>query len=99
MATIIDRDTKLAYLNYIRDGKMTAVAASKELCVHISTVHNWMKKYKEDPINALPGSGNQKPSDAEVRKLQKENIQLQAELEFLKKAAAYFAKDHGKSMR
>lgn len=99
MRKLIDRETKLAYVQQIIDGKMTAPAAAKELGVHETTVYEWVKKYKADPQHALPGSGKQKPDDEETRKLRKQVKQLEAEVEFLKKASAYFASGHGKSMR
>lgn len=99
MSKSIDRDTKLAYIQQITAGKMTATSVAKELGLHDSTVYSWLKKHREDPDNALPGSGKQKPEDADLRKLREENTRLKAEVEFLKKAAVYFAKDHGKSTR
>jgi transposase-like protein len=42
----------------------------------------------------MPGSGKQKPADAEISRILRENKQLKLENEFLKKAAVYFAKDH-----
>lgn len=39
------------------------------------------------------GSGNLKPEDAEIRKLKRENETLKEEVEILKKAAAFFAKN------
>lgn len=97
--TIIDRDTKIAYVKEIIAGTMSAASAARELGVSAGTVSDWLRKYREDPENALPGSGKQKPEDSEARKLREENVRLKLEIEFLKKAAAYFAKDHGKSTR
>ena len=45
----------------------------------------------------MPGSGNQKPDDEEMRKLRAENKRLQDEITFLKNVTAYFAKDHRKN--
>lgn len=38
------------------------------------------------------GSGNIKPEDAEMKRLQRENKELREEIEIFKKAAAYFAR-------
>lgn len=95
----LDRETKIAYVQQILSGKTSAPAAAKELGVHESTIYAWMKKFQEDPINALPGSGKQKPEDEETRKLRDKVKKLEAEVEFLKNVSAYFASGHGKSTR
>lgn len=59
-------------------------------------LHRWVSEYREYGEEAFVGSGHQRPADAQLRKLRKENEQLKLENEILKKAAAYFAKDQGK---
>lgn len=55
------------------------------------TLHSWMKKYKEDPKN------NIKIHESEaLLKLKKENADLKKELDFVKKAASYFANQQDK---
>jgi transposase len=99
MKAPIGREVKLAYVEQILAGKTTAAAVAKEIGVHESSVYMWLKKYREDPINALPGSGNQKPEEEENRKLRERVKNLEAEVEFLKNVSAYFASSHGKSTR
>jgi transposase len=99
MKVSIDREVKLAYVQQILTAKISASAAAKELGVHESSVYTWVKKYQEDPANALPGSGKQKPEDEENRKLREKVKNLEAEVEFLKNVSAYFASGHGKSTR
>lgn len=98
MAILIEREVKIAYVKQIVEKKMTARAVARELQVHEATVYDWVKKYRIDPENALPGSGHQKPDDEENRKLRERVKQLEAEVAFLKNVSAYFAaNDHGKS--
>lgn len=97
MGKIIDREVKLAYVEQILLKKMTPPQVAKELGLNEGTVYDWVKKYKQDPVNFMPGSGNQKPEDEELRKLRSENKRLQDEIAFLKNVTAYFAKDHGKN--
>ena len=48
----------------------------------------------ERPAQAFPGQGNMKPELAEIERLKREVQKLKSERDILKKAAAYFAKDH-----
>ena len=50
-------------------------------------------RIQEDPENAFPGTGKQKPEDEEISKAQKRIKELEREVEILKQAAAYFAKN------
>jgi transposase len=97
MGKLIQRDVKLAYIKQIIENKITVKEAAKELGVNDATVYDWLKKYRNDPQNALPGSGHQKPDNEENRKLREKVKQLEAEVDFLKNVTAYFAGSHGKS--
>ena len=99
MAKYYDRETKLAYVEQINSGKMTVTEATNELGCSRSTIYSWIKKLSEDKEHGLPGSGHMKPDAEYQRRLERENRQLKNEVEFLKKAAAYFAGDRGKSTR
>ena len=65
---------------------------SEELDVHYTTVRDWVRQYRKRKEESFPGSGNRSASDAEMMRLLKENRDLKEENEFLKKAAAFFAK-------
>jgi len=91
---IVKREVKLAYVEQLLLKKITVPEASKELNVTKGTIYEWVRKYREDPKEFMPGSGKQKSEDAQMSKIIRENKQLKAEVEFLKKAAVYFAKDH-----
>jgi len=70
---------------------LTQVA--KELGVKPTTMQGWVNKYRKSPEAPFPGSGHLKPEDEKLRKLERENRELKEEIEILKKAAAYFAKN------
>lgn len=58
-----------------------------------------MRKLSEDGEPALPGSGHMKPHLEYQKRLEKENKQLNNEIELLKRAAAYFAGNQRKGTR
>jgi len=64
-----------------------------ELGVNENTLHGWIKRSKEKQDNPFPGSSKLSDEDAKLKKLEKENRELREELEILKKAAVYFAKN------
>lgn len=76
----------------IKDKIAVAVVAEKFGINHVM-LHRWVSEYREFGDEAFVGKGHQKPADAELRRLRRENERLKMENEILKKAAAYFAKD------
>ncbi len=74
-----------------KDNIAVSVVAEKFGINHVM-LHRWVSEYREYGEEAFVGKGHQKPADAELRKLRKENERLKQEVEILKKAAAYFAK-------
>lgn len=70
----------------------TITEMSEELGVHYTTVRDWVRQYRKKKDESFPGSGNRSATDAEMLRILKENADLKEENEFLKKAAAFFAK-------
>jgi transposase-like protein len=65
---------------------------AKELGIHEATLGNWVNAYKREHAGGKPPlTVNER---ARLRELEREARELRMENEFLKKAAAYFAKDH-----
>lgn len=71
-----------------------AVVAARDLGVHENVIRKWVKQFDADPGQAFPGHGTLKPEQAELERLRREVQKLKDERDILKKAAAYFAKDH-----
>lgn len=72
----------------------TNASVAKELGVSAQQIYNWRRQFKrlsDKQFNTVNGVDLSKPESAEMRRLKKENAELQKEVEFLKKAAAYFA--------
>ena len=75
------------------DGRRSASSLVTELGVHENTIYKWVKQYRNDPENAFPGSGHMKPDEEELSKAKRRIRELEDEIDILKKAAAYFAKN------
>jgi transposase-like protein len=65
---------------------------AKELGINAGTLSNWVGAYRREHAGEEPAlTVNER---ARLRELERETRELRMENEFLKKAAAYFAKDH-----
>jgi|SRR4051794_17910877 transposase len=65
---------------------------AKELGIHEATLGNWVNAYRREHAGEEPPLSVSER--ARLRELEREARELRLENEFLKKAAAYFAKDH-----
>lgn len=65
---------------------------ARELGIHEGTLGNWVNTYRRDHAGDEPPLAVSER--ARLRELEREARELRMENEFLKKAAAYFAKDH-----
>jgi transposase len=91
---IHSREFKLEAVRLIRDRGVSVTQASRDLDVHENVLRKWVKDFDADSSQAFPGQGQMKPEQLEIERLRREVIKLKAERDILKKAAAYFAKDH-----
>lgn len=66
---------------------------AQSLGVSASSVASWVKQFAEYGKDAFPGNGKLMPKDEELRQLKADVKRLQMENEFLKKTAAFFAKE------
>ena len=77
-----------------KEGSTTASVA-RDLGVSAQQIYNWRRQFtrlSEKQFNAVGGVDYSKNESEEVRQLKRRNTELEKELSFLKKAAAYFAK-------
>jgi transposase len=72
------------------DGK-SCRAVERDLGLGEGIVYRWVREAKEDAHNCFLGSGNVKPSSADVSQLLKENEHLRRQRDILKKALAIFS--------
>ena len=66
-------------------------SVAKELGINEGTLGNWVGIYRRDHVGEEPPPTV--TERARLRELERENRELKMENEFLKKAAAYFARD------
>jgi transposase len=67
--------------------------ASRDLEVHRTVLHAWLKAAEKDGDPAFPGHGRMTPEQAKIVRLRRQVTRLKAERDIRKNAAAYFAKD------
>ena len=75
----------------VKDGQSISTVV-KELGLGDQTLRNWIKAFD---TGKLSGAETRKvtPEQMELSRMRAENIRLKREVEILKKATAYFAKD------
>ena len=88
------KEFKVEAVRLVRDRGVSIAQAARDLDVHENVIRKWCKDFDADPGQAFPGHGNMKPEQAEIERLKREVQKLKAERDILKKATAYFAKDH-----
>ena len=74
------------------DGQRSISQVAREYGLSDTTVGNWVRKYREEHAEDDPPL--QLSERARLRELERENREMAMELAFLKKAAAYFAREH-----
>jgi len=76
---------------------VSLVQVGRELGVRPDLLRRWAREVDgrsgASGRDGFPGNGPPPGSEAEVRRLQRENAVLRQERDFLKKAAAFFAKE------
>jgi len=70
---------------------MTYQAVSEGLGASAWSIREWVKKFRAS--GELPPVGELQPQTVEMKRLRAENKRLRLEVEILKKATAYFAKE------
>jgi transposase len=74
------------------DNSLPIVKVARELGINESTLGFWVKDYR-NKIARQPLPPDM-PDHERVRELERRNRDLEMEIAFLKKAAAYFAREH-----
>jgi transposase len=87
-----DRDFKRQAIRLVLEDGKSCRSVERDLGLSEGTVYKWVRQGKDDPDHCFPGKGHLKPSDADFRKILRENDLLRRERDILKKALAIFSK-------
>jgi len=88
-----DKEFKLYAVKLVEEKGQKIAETARELDLAEQTLHNWVKKYRNEADAGFVGSGNLKPEDKERRDLQKRLRDLEEENEILKKAMGIFTRN------
>jgi len=86
------REFKVEAVRQLAAGNRLADVA-RALGVDAQVLRRWQDQVAVDPGTAFPGNGRARGEEAELQRLRREVSQLRAERDFLKKVAAFFAKE------
>jgi transposase len=83
---------KLEALRRVREGEPVRKVA-REVGVPEQSIRNWVKAQVAGKLGTVAGGKPVTPEQMEISRLRAENARLKMEMEIVKKAAAYFAKE------
>ncbi|WMJ79864.1 transposase [Clostridium sp. MB40-C1] len=92
MARKYTSDFKIQACELVINEGLKAKIVAEKFGINQIMLYRWIDEFKTYGNEAFVGRGNLRPKDAKLKKLEKENEILKQEVEILKKAAAYFAK-------
>lgn len=91
------REFKMEAVRLISEGNQSVSEVSASLGIRPDMLRAWRRQIERRPRAAttdiFPGHGKVSSQEEELNRLRHENENLRLERDFLKKAAAYFAKD------
>lgn len=94
---VFTREFKLEAVRLVIEGKRSVSEIAASLGVRPSMLRDWRRQVEGRPRaiakKLFRGNGQAVSQEEEINRLRRENESLREELDFLKKAAAYFAKD------
>jgi len=91
MAKRYDKEFRLGAARLVVEQGYTQSEAARRLGVTVTSIKGWIDRFRA--TGELSAAGQAVPEAEDLKTLRKENKRLQLEVEILKKAAAYFAKE------
>jgi transposase len=93
---VFTREFKLEAVRLVMEGKQTVSQVAASLGVRADMLRDWKRQVEGQPRamakELFRGNGKAASQQEELNRLRRENKTLRQERDFLKKAAAYFAK-------
>lgn len=91
------REFKLEAVRLVTEGQRSIADVSQQLGIRPDMLRGWTRQVdglpRSEKKNLFPGHGRGTGEEAELKRLRREVERLEQERDFLKKAAAYFAKE------
>ena len=88
------KEFKLEAAQLARESEQSVAEVARDLGIAPSLLHRWIKQVEgRDPARVFPGNGKLEAPEDEVRRLRRELERVKQERDFLKKAAAFFARE------
>ena len=88
------REFKVQACELVLQENVKVKIVAERMGINPIMLYKWIDDYKTYGDAAFVGKGNLRPEEAKIKKLQKESEELRQQIEILKKAAAYFAKEN-----
>jgi transposase len=86
------KDYKLEVLELARTSGKSRAQLERDLGLTAGQIRTWERALAQDGQQAFPGTGHQPETEAELRRLRRENEILRQERDILKKAMVVFAR-------
>jgi len=87
------KEFKLEAIRLLETSDKKGTEIARELGIRRNLLYKWQDEYNAKGASAFKGSGRTVSSPSKVDELKRENERLKEEVEILKKAAAYFARE------
>ncbi len=87
------KEFKLEAIELLETSGKPAAEIARELGIRRNMLYKWQEELSKKGEQAFKGPGRPEASDSNVNDLKRENERLREEVEILKKAAAYFARE------
>jgi transposase len=89
----IDPSVKLEVVRMVKEQGLSVRHVSQSIDVGETAIRRWLTQYEAE-INGRPGIGNPLTAEQQrIRQLENENRQLRSDVDVLKKASAFFARE------
>jgi transposase len=90
---IIDASMKLEVVRMIKEQGLSVRHVSQSIDIGQTAIRRWLTQYDAE-VNGKPGIGNPLTAEQQrIRQLEHENRQLRSDVDVLKKASAFFARE------